>query len=121
MAHLSPADSPAGRFLLSVRVAKGAILLDRHEPRWFERVDLDRLAMESQTDDVLGQLYGDFIEGFRAILAHRPPHTMFVASECGFTLSPEEQDDERDAVLAIFAELTEAWRNLIRSRLNTYQ
>jgi hypothetical protein len=42
-------------------VAKGAKLLDEHEPAWYERIDLDRLDQNSSKNCVLAQLFnGEF-------------------------------------------------------------
>ena len=41
-------------------VTRGAVWLDEKEPGWWERIDLERLDMDSLTDCIIGQLYGDF-------------------------------------------------------------
>jgi hypothetical protein len=45
------------------RVARGAALLDQYRPGWADEIDLHELRIESGSDCVLGQLYGDYGEG----------------------------------------------------------
>ncbi len=46
--------------LLAKRVARGAALLDRVMPLWHLKIDLDRLDMDSNSNCIIGQLYGAF-------------------------------------------------------------
>lgn len=48
------------RFMASAMIAQGSAFLDIRRPGWDECIDLDRLSGQSNTNDVLGQLYGDF-------------------------------------------------------------
>ncbi len=41
---------------------KGASLLDKHDPQWFEKIDLDTLDMNNCRNCVVGQLYGYYVE-----------------------------------------------------------
>jgi hypothetical protein len=84
------------------RVAAGAALLDRHEPRWWRQVDPDRLDLADPALDVLGQLYGQFEVGL-AILGEPDP----VAG--GFDLDASDADADYPA-------LTAAWQQAIRQR-----
>ena len=52
---------------LRARVARGAALLDRDCPGWAARISSDRLAIQMCSSCVLGQLYGDYCEGKRAL------------------------------------------------------
>lgn len=47
------------------RVHRGALRLDQARPGWWQpdRIDLDRLDMAMNTDDVLGQLDGHYKDG----------------------------------------------------------
>lgn len=48
---------------IPARVIKGLALLDRRTPGWATLLDPDRLDQESYHASVLGQLYGDSVEG----------------------------------------------------------
>jgi hypothetical protein len=54
----NPLDEPA-----EARVARGARLLDEHQPGWRHRIDRDRLDMGSDYNCVVGQLYGHYPDG----------------------------------------------------------
>jgi hypothetical protein len=84
------------------RVAAGAGLLDRHEPRWWRQVDPARLDLADPAVDVLGQLYGQFEVGL-AILGEPDP----VAH--GFDLDSSDADADYQA-------LTAAWQQAIWQR-----
>jgi hypothetical protein len=99
------------------RVAKGAALLDRVRPGWAGEVAADRLAMESCDKCVLGQLYGNYWAGFRALLMPPGPRTIYRAGDFGFTLHDLEQLNDGPYVMARFAALADAWRAEVRSRL----
>lgn len=51
----------------TARAAKGAELLDAHLPGWHEKIDLGSLDMKCAQKDVLGQLYGDYVDGLAAL------------------------------------------------------
>jgi hypothetical protein len=109
------------------RVEAGAALLDRYERDalgdksgracWPALLDPDRLDLHSQRDDVLGQLFGSYMTGCQAIRDVLDDGEAFVASAAGFTLPVYEQQAGPDMVAARFAVLTEAWRDLVRARL----
>jgi hypothetical protein len=98
MHHTHPADLPP----IGVRVAAGAALLDRHQPRWWRQIDPDRLDLADPAVDVLGQLYGQFEVGL-AILGEPDP----VA--CGFDLDDSDADADYPA-------LTDVWQQVISAR-----
>lgn len=50
----------------------GASLLDRLEPKWFTLVDTDRLDIDDTNTCILGQVYGDYYDGLRAIAVEMP-------------------------------------------------
>lgn len=109
------------------RVERGARLLDLMRPGWAREIALDRLAMESCDECILGQLYGDYLSGlevleskfgdeFYELKRPGPKH--------GFTLFREEQNWEQevvgvDQVREWFVPLTRAWRAEIRKRLES--
>jgi hypothetical protein len=95
---MSPPSLPA----LGVRVAAGASLLDRRQPRWWRQVDPARLDLADPALDVLGQLYGQFEVGL-AILGEPDP----VAG--GFDLDASDVDADYPA-------LAGAWQQAIGQR-----
>jgi hypothetical protein len=95
---MTPTDLPA----IPQRVAAGAALLDRHEPRWWRQVDPARLDLADPDLDVLGQLYGQFEVGL-AVLGEPDP----VA--CGFDLDASDADADYPALIA-------AWQQAIGQR-----
>ncbi len=53
---------------LHVSVGRGIELLDRHGPEgWRQLLDLERLDLSQPEDCVLGQLYGGYYAGCRAL------------------------------------------------------
>jgi hypothetical protein len=53
---------------IAERVARGAALLDEKRPEWAAKVVPGRLRMGSFCDCVLGQVYGDYVDGIRQIM-----------------------------------------------------
>lgn len=46
------------------RVAAGATFLDDNGPaKWYEKIDTDKLDIQSSRNCILGQLYGEFFDG----------------------------------------------------------
>lgn len=52
---------------LDAKVARGIALLDDRMPGWRQRIDLDLLDMSSCDFCILGQLFGDYDDGFVAL------------------------------------------------------
>jgi hypothetical protein len=103
------------------RITKGAALLDRVWPGWADKIATDRLAMHTCHECILGQLYGDYQEGWFRVLEPLPASRLFSAAAHGFTLYGTEQDTGIDPWAAIvdrFVALADAWRAEIRSRLD---
>ena len=48
-------------------VRRGAALLDKMQPGWAKQINTTTLEMGSSCDCILGQLYGDYIDGAKAI------------------------------------------------------
>jgi hypothetical protein len=102
---------------LPERVARGAALLDQRRPGWAELVDPDRLDMQLEYEDVLGQLYGTFAEGINSLAGHAfwpDPAAVAFAVAHGFELG----DDQPGRVGAPrhYAELTGCWRAKLTHR-----
>lgn len=76
------------------RVAAGAEFLDTRRPDWYLHVNTETLHMGSFTADVLGQLYGSYLEGLVALFGMDV--TVDDSESYGFTaddLPPEKIDD----------------------------
>jgi hypothetical protein len=102
------------------RIAKGAALLDKVRPSWFHEVNCDRLSMESCDDCMMGQLYGKYYIGFIELIENESDCILFSAAECGFTLYNREQiyfSGHPEDVISRFKALADAWRSLIKTRL----
>jgi hypothetical protein len=106
-----------------MRVLQGVILLDEARPGWENEIDVDRLAMDSTTRDILGQLWGSFTEGFLMAIDHRSSQVLYSASAHGFTLYDDEQNFEKDPIgtQMRFSELTDLWREVIRVKRSLAQ
>lgn len=100
------------------RVAKGAALLDEHYPGWAARIAADDLAMSLCDKCVLGQVYGDYWDGFRTI-KKRMPWGLYSTADFGFTLRDSEQTEAKllGEGLVRFDRLADAWRAEIRQRI----
>lgn len=48
---------------LEKRVKKGVLFLDRREPKWFTRIDLNRLNLGDGAICIIGQLFTDYVYG----------------------------------------------------------
>jgi hypothetical protein len=97
-------------------VRRGAELLDRVQPGWADRIDLDRLDLGSDCECVLGQLYGgpDDDEDPSYLVGRRTLGltTTEAAAEYGFTV-----DYSGDPWS--WAELDRLWMAEIRARRDT--
>lgn len=91
---------------LAAAVRRGAELLDAKHPGWAAKIAVDRLAMESCDDCILGQLYGHFNSGSVAILFSEP----LGPKGCWDAFAP---DFERD-----FPAVAALWRSEIATRLS---
>lgn len=109
---------------LDSRVSAGAKLLDRVEPGWHRRIALDRLAMESCDQCILGQLHGQFWSGFLSVLRPLPSTVLFSAAGFGFTLRDSEQNLSAcvwpvERVRLRFAALGCLWRIAVLKRVSS--
>jgi hypothetical protein len=91
--------------------ARGARLLDRKRPEWPHLIDPVRLDVRSGCECPLGQVYGLYRDGLRAIAPWRWLLLLvsFWPEWHGFMRWPSSTDDGR--------ELNAAWRAEIASRL----
>lgn len=87
------------------RVAKGAALLDKHNPNWFRDIDLEVLDQDWAGTCVLGQLYGYWGTGLARLFGtDDADDAIHVSNEHGFGR------DEN------FPGLTEEWERVIEQR-----
>ena len=61
------ATNPVLASSLAEVVAKGVALLDERSPDWWRVISLNRLAMYHCQDCLLGQIWGNYDEGTRAL------------------------------------------------------
>lgn len=92
------------------RVARGAALLDAEVPGWVQRVDPGLLALESCTSCLLGQLFGDYVTGYRCVVLPR----RMAAAQYGFDITMAESRGIRRVQ---YRRLTDAWLEAIASRV----
>lgn len=71
--------------------------------------------MDTCDQCIMGQLYGDYEEGFKKFCVHLPYGFFFSAASLGFTLSRDDQ--ATPCALVNFKELADAWRRAIRQRI----
>lgn len=109
---------------LDVRVARGARLLDRHQPGWPDTVWLEALDVSDTQFCVAAQVIGNssgddaYMDAMDKLRLNDPTSR----EECGFTLGMHDvgilsyrlNSHERTA---IYAPLTNAWKRLITARL----
>lgn len=88
-----------------IRAQRGAVLLD---PNWRSRIDVVRLDMFHPGYCVLGQLYGNYLYGLRALELSN-----LDALRLGF-----ESPDDSDPTKPTYAELRDAWRTLVAGVLS---
>lgn len=78
---------------LRERVIHGARVLDRFEPGWRERINLERFAITDCMDCILGQLFGDYIDGLNNLRERLPDRDGDLAAYFGFEVDDEEVDN----------------------------
>lgn len=94
------------------RVRRGAALLDRLRPGWAGAIDQGFLDQGSCYTCVLGQLFGDFLEGLKETGTDLGGREV----DHGFDCDPDEVPGH---VRAQYEALDAAWRAEIRARLGT--
>lgn len=85
------------------RVDAGAALLDREEPGWEDKIDLDTLKLHDPCRCVLGQVFGLYSTGARVLDLN-----IDASSDHAFEVSEYGKDS--------YTGLTRAWKALIRAR-----
>lgn len=95
---------------LSRRVIAGVIALDFVEPLWFLAVDEHRLDVSSDTRCPLGQLWGRFSRGLKALGIPEDDAALF-----GFD-SPAALGEDGTAEHE-YAMLTRHWQTVVRKKL----
>jgi hypothetical protein len=112
---------------ITERVERGAALLDERRPDWWREIDLDRLALKSPCNCVLGQIgerqygpstysLGRYSDGLD-LMGLRP----LDGRDYGFDMDidPDAFTDWKEGEAAVkrdFDALTAAWRGLITKR-----
>ena len=98
------------------QVKRGIRLLDSAMPGWRKRIRIKNLDLHSGCNCILGQLYGEFVEGWcevrkfgSYIFRHDPPY-------CGFNIDIEEwmNADSSEERLALYEELEKEWLKHLR-------
>lgn len=92
---------------LATYVIRGANLLDKHSPGWYDNINVDRLHLADECLCILGQIYGNFFTGHN-ILALTGPQII----AHGFDLAGSQANTQD------YQTLEAAWRRRIHSRRN---
>ncbi len=93
--------------MFEAEVARGVELLDQRDPVWMDKIDLSKLAMHSSRSCILGQLFGGYYKGRRALDINR------AAGGYGFSLSSFWQ---LWIFPFFFSQLTKEWTRTISER-----
>lgn len=102
--------------LLSSRVRAGVIALDFVEPLWFVKLDEHRLDVGSDTRCPLGQLWGRFSRGLRALDIPEDDAALFGFDSPTALGEPGFRDD--GATEREYATLSRMWRAVVRARMS---
>jgi hypothetical protein len=95
------------------RVERGAKLLDNLGPkRWWVRIDLASLSMRDAGGCILGQLFGEYSDGVRALFPAYDGRIMREERENGFLLDPKDWVNTVQA----WYDLKQAWLAEIQIR-----
>lgn len=104
--------SKRGKFNFAERVRAGAALLDARKPGWDSKIKADRLALEDGSACVLGQVYGDYSDGYRELFALEEnsynPEIEKTSEALGFVLTGTASRQYR--------RLTQAWKRFLSKR-----
>lgn len=90
-----------------IRAQRGAELLDEKKPQWRSHINVGRLDMFHPGYCVLGQLFGDYLYGLRALEL-----SDLDALRLGFESSNDSDAFVADPTKPTYAELRDAWRTL---------
>lgn len=98
------------------RAARGAALLDDHDPGWTDRIDPGTLALGDGAACVLGQLWGEYRTGLgraRVIDLSSAPTRFVSPVDLGFQAVSDLGIAAEDLDYAL---LTRAWRGVLADR-----
>lgn len=101
--------------LLSSRVRAGAIALDFVEPLWFVKIDEHRLDVGSDTRCPLGQLWGRFSRGLKALDIPEDDAALYGFDSPSSLGEPGFWDD--GASQSEYATLSRMWRIVVRKKM----
>lgn len=99
---------------VEARVARGAALLDEKRPGWERKIDLAVFALDDGCKCVVGQLFGDYIDGIGLLGCPGPWNTALDLEwerRHGFLTSYGESWS--------WEELEEAWASLLKERFDS--
>lgn len=101
---------------LMPRVEKGAALLDERCPGWFKRIDIAQLALASCSRCVVGQLYGEFVNGLKSLDLYLGTHDNSPAVDHGFAIGDGDGRPREDADACFWSPLRDCWVSVIAAR-----
>ncbi len=107
------------------KVNAGVKLLNRRNPGWYNKVKLTTLSLRNGKNCILGQLYGTFPEGIKAIIIKPEFHynvPMNVALDAGarygFSMTDKQtgrlNKKDYSLVQQLYKQYDEAWKTAIR-------
>ncbi|TDB90877.1 hypothetical protein E1264_03360 [Actinomadura sp. KC216] len=85
--------------MFETEIKRGAAYLDRVDPEWVKKIDLDLLSINDPKDCVVGQVFGDFWEWMGYYTSWETVHEHGFAAENGD-----------------HPQLTKEWKEFIRER-----
>lgn len=89
------------------RVVRGAALLDAKQPGWREKVDPETLQMRSECGCVLGQVFGEYVDGLLQVFTRKMDQPQW---RYGFNVQWSPNRHQAD-----FDRLQDAWLELLRA------
>ena len=97
------------------RVFKGALFLDRNRPGWLLHININTLDMRDDYLDILGQIFGSFLEGCNVLNIKSGAE----AAGYGFEgmVDPEDKGDYDTLAKADYEALRVAWAITIKEHL----
>lgn len=103
------------------RVESGAALLDIEFPGWVDKVNIATLDLESPCNCILGQSFGDYFKGAKELgVDNRDVVLELFGFVVNWTDDELEEDPDMDhvspRVARLYAELDEAWSDLVQER-----
>lgn len=108
-------DATYASNVAQTRVRLGAELLDKHEPGWHRRINLETLSLCSYTNCILGQLFYEFNKGMHAL--EQAIGTELIEWRVGFDINPREDICDEDVKEKPYDLLDKWWRVVVDERL----